>query len=181
MNAIPTRYTPVAILLHWIIGIMMLGLFAMGLYMADLPFSPNKLKLFSWHKWAGISVLILAACRLAWRITHRPPAFPPSLAKYEKVLATAGHHLLYLLMFIIPLSGWLMSSAKGFPVVYFGIYQLPDLVAKNHDLGELLEKIHEVLNYSMITIVAGHAFSAIKHHFIHKNDVLKRMLPCCKK
>ncbi len=180
MDQAPSRYTPIAIALHWLIGLMIVGLFGMGLYMSDLPFSPNKLKLYSWHKWAGITILILAFIRLTWRITHRPPALPLNLKKYEKVLAHGGHHFLYLLMFMIPLSGWIMSSAKGFPVVYFGLYQLPDLVLKNEELGEFFEEVHEILNYMMMLLVAGHALAAFKHHFVYKNDILRRMLPFIK-
>jgi cytochrome b561 len=180
MDQAPSRYTPIAITLHWLIGLMIVGLFCMGLYMSDLPFSPNKLKLYSWHKWTGITILFLAFLRLIWRITHRPPSLPLNLKKYEKALAHGGHHFLYLLMFMIPFSGWIMSSAKGFPVVYFGLYQLPDLVSKNEALGEFFEEVHEILNYIMMALVAGHALAALKHHFIYKNDVLRRMLPFIK-
>ena len=180
MSKNPTRYTVPAIVLHWLISIMILGCFAVGLYMADLRLSPTKLKLYSWHKWAGITVLGLAVLRLSWRIFNQPPLLPDAMQKWQKSIATGLHHLLYLPMFLIPLSGWLMSSAKGYQVVYFGLWPLPDLMSKNEAWGEYLEEIHEFLNYGMIVLVIGHAAAALKHHFIDKDNVLIRMLPFLK-
>ncbi len=180
MSKNPNCYTVPAIILHWLISIMILGSFAVGLYMVDLRLSPLKLKLYSWHKWAGITILGLAVLRLSWRIFHQPPAYTVVMAKWQKGMATGLHHFLYLLMFLIPLSGWLMSSAKGFEVVYFGVWHLPNLIAKNEAWGECLGKIHEFLNYGMIVLVIGHAAAALKHHFVDKDDVLIRMLPFLK-
>ncbi len=174
---IATRYTGLAITLHWLMAFLIIGLFALGLYMHELPLSPEKLKLYSWHKWTGVSVFILAIARLAWRLTHRPPALPAHLSRLEQFVAHAGHRLLYLLMFAIPLSGWLMSSAKGFQTVLFGVLPLPDLLVKNKELGELLQTVHWGLNMLLAGIVLGHAMAALRHHFIIKDDVLARMLP----
>jgi cytochrome b561 len=85
--------------------------------------------------------------------------------------------VLYLLMFAIPITGWLMSSAKGFQTVYFGLLPLPDLLVKNEELGELLEGIHSLLNFGMAALVVAHAGAALKHHFLDRDDVLARMLP----
>jgi cytochrome b561 len=95
----------------------------------------------------------------------------------ERLAAHAGHHLLYVLMIAIPLSGWLMSSAKGFQTVWFGVLPLPDLLAKDKALGNLLETVHVVLNYTLIAVLLGHVGAALKHHFIDRDDVLTRMLP----
>ncbi len=172
-----THYTRTAKSLHWLMALMLFGLLALGFYMADLPLSPTKLKLFSWHKWAGVSVFMLVFVRLAWRITHQPPALPATMPKLMQLAAHAGHLALYGLMLVIPLSGWLMSSAKGFQTVWFGILPLPDLLAKNKELGALLQEVHESLNLLFIAVIAVHVLAALKHHFIDKDDILTRMLP----
>ncbi len=124
-----------------------------------------------------MTVFILVLVRLAWRIGHKPPALPAHMPAIERLAAHAGHHLLYVLMLAIPLSGWLMSSAKGFQTVWFGVLPLPDLLAKDKALGNLLETVHVVLNYTLIAVLLGHVGAALKHHFIDRDDVLTRMLP----
>jgi cytochrome b561 len=173
----PVRYSPLAIGLHWLIALMILGSFSVGLYMADLPFSPQKLKIYSWHKWAGVTIFMLVAVRCVWRLFHAAPAMPAQTPLWQQRVATATHYLLYVLMFAIPLSGWLMSSAKGFQTVYFAVLPIPDLLQKNIELGDKLRDLHELLNWLMLSIVAMHAAAAFKHHFFDRDDVLKRMLP----
>ena len=125
-----SRYTLPAIVLHWLLALALLGLFGMGLFMADLPISPLRLKLYNWHKWAGVTVLTLSLLRWAWRLTHRPPALPEALVQsmpvWQRVAHHATHHALYALFFIVPLVGWAYSSAAGFPIVVFGLLPLPD-------------------------------------------------------
>ena len=115
--------------------------------------------------------------RLAWRLANRPPEFPPGMTKMAQLAAHTGHWVLYALMLLIPVSGWLMSSAQGFPVVWFGVVPLPDLVAKNKELGELLKTVHVVLNYALLIAVIGHIAAALHHQFVKKDGTLKRMLP----
>jgi cytochrome b561 len=158
-------------------ALLLFGLLALGFTMTNLPLSPQKLQLYSWHKWAGVTVFLLVLFRLAWRVTHRPPALPAHLPRVIQLAAHAGHALLYLLMIAIPLSGWLMSSAKGFQTVWFGILPIPDLVDKNQELGDLLQSVHENLNLLFAVVIAGHVGAALKHHFIDKDDILIRMLP----
>jgi cytochrome b561 len=172
-----TRYSGVAIGLHWLIAIAIAGAFAVGLYMSDLPLSPQKLKIYSWHKWAGVTIFSCVLLRLAWRLSHRPPELPAAMPVWQHMAAEAMHVLLYLLMFAVPLSGWLMSSALGFQTVWFGLLPLPDLLAKNVELGEFLEEVHSFLNFSMAALVVAHLGAALKHHFIDRDDVLARMLP----
>ena len=172
-----TRYTRTAKALHWLMAILFFGLLALGFYMHDLPLSPDKLKLYSWHKWAGVSAFLLVWFRLFWRVTHRPPALPDSMPRVMQVAAHAGHFLLYALMLAIPLSGWLMSSAKGFQTVWFGVLPIPDLIGKDKELGTLLAEVHGLLNIGFVLVLAGHIGAALKHHFIDKDDILKRMLP----
>lgn len=176
MNAGP-RYTRTGVFLHWLVGLGLIGTFALGFYMEGLPLSPNKLKLYSWHKWAGISLLALAVVRLAWRMSHPAPAFPPTMDRKARLAAHAGHWLLYGLMLAIPLSGWLMSSAQGFSVVWFGVLPLPDLVGKSPALGAVLKDLHVILNYTLLVAVVGHVGAALHHHFIKRDTVMTRMLP----
>ena len=176
MNA-PKRYTLTAVRLHWLMAILLIGLFAVGLYMTGLKLSPQKLQLYSWHKWAGVTVFVLALVRLAWRIGHPPPADPAGMPRWQALAAHGVHHLLYLLMIAIPLSGWLMSSAKGFQTVWFGVLPLPDLLQKDKALGDLLQTVHQFLNYSLAALVLAHAGAALKHQFIDRDGVLARMLP----
>lgn len=170
-------YDRVARSLHWLMALLLLLTLAVGMVMTDLPLSPRRLAIYSYHKWAGVTVLLLLLLRLYWRLTHRPPGLPASMPAWEVTVAHAAHWLLYALMLAVPLSGWLMSSAKGFPVVYFGVLPLPDLVAKDKALGELLQNLHGVLAYALLVLVVLHVAAALKHHFIERDDVLARMLP----
>ena len=170
-----TTYTPVAKSLHWLMAVLILGLLALGIYMHELPLSPQKLTLYSWHKWAGVTVFLLVWVRLLWRVMHRPPALPASMAPLMRLAAHAGHGVLYLLMVAIPLSGWLMSSAKGFQTVWFGVLPIPDLVGRDKALGDLLQEVHEALNVLLMLTLAGHVAAALWHHFILKDDTLRRM------
>ena len=172
-----TAYTRTAIGLHWLIAIALAGTFALGLYMHELPLSPQKLKLYSWHKWAGVTIFLFVALRLAWRLGHRPPALPILMPAWHRLAAEATHVLLYVLMFAVPLSGWLMSSAKGFQTVWFGVLPLPDLLNKDTELGDLLQQVHMILNFNMAALVLAHLGAALKHHLIDRDDILTRMLP----
>lgn len=171
------RYTRTAIFLHWLMALGLVGTFALGFYMEGLSFSPNKLKLISWHKWAGIALLALIVIRLIWRLTHRSPDLPSDMGQLSRLAAHAGHGLLYVLMLAIPLTGWLASSAQGVSVVWLGIWPLPDLIGKHQELGSRLQDAHMVLNYLLLVVVVGHVGAALQHHFIKKDTVLARMLP----
>jgi len=171
------RYTRIAIGLHWLIAVALIGSFAVGLYMVDLPLSPQKLRIYSWHKWAGVTIFLFVMLRLSWRLLHRPPELPATMPAWQIKAAQATHTLLYLLMFAVPLSGWLMSSAKGFQTVYFGVLPLPDLLGKNEELGDLLQQAHRMLNFGMAALVVAHLGAALKHHFIDRDEVLVRMIP----
>lgn len=173
-------YTRTAIALHWLIAALILVAFPLGLYMYELPLSPRKLQLYSYHKWIGITVLLAAAARLLWRLGHRPPAPLPG-PRWQVVAAHAVHHLLYLLIVAVPLSGWLMSSALGFPVVWLGVLPLPDLIAKDKELGEALKAVHQTLNFGLLALVVVHVAAALKHHFLDRDATLVRMLPFLRK
>jgi len=170
------RYTGLAIALHWLLALMLIGSFAMGLYMSDLPFSPQRVKLYNWHKWAGVTILTLSFVRLFWRLTHRPPADAPMPAWQAKA-AHATHGLLYLLFFAVPLVGWAYSSAAGFPVVWFGVLPLPDFVPVDKALAEAIKPWHEYLAWGMAVLVLTHIAGALKHQFIDRDGLLRRMKP----
>jgi cytochrome b561 len=172
----PGRYTWTAIAFHWGIAILIVASFTLGLYMVELKLSPAKLKLYSWHKWLGVTIWMLVVLRLLWRATHEPPPLP-AMPAWQRRAAAFAHWLLYLLLLVIPVSGWLFSSASGFPVVYLGVLRLPDLVAKDKGLAEVLHEVHELLNYILLAVVIVHVVAAIKHHLVDRDPVLHRMLP----
>lgn len=172
-----TRYSLPAIGLHWAIALIIFASFPLGLYMVELPLSPAKLKLYSYHKWAGVTVFVLALVRLAWRWVRPAPPMPDSIPAWQRHVAGAAHALLYLLMIGVPVSGWLMSSALGFQTVYFGVLPIPDALAKDKVLGQGLVAVHVVLTYALAGLVAAHAAGALKHHLIDRDSTLFRMLP----
>ena len=171
------RYTTVAIFLHWLIALLIFAGWGLGIYMQELPLSPAKLRYYSWHKWMGVTVFILAMLRVSWLATHPAPRLSARLPRWQLQAARATHLALYLFMFIVPVSGWLMSSAKGVPTVYFGVLPLPDLLAKDKALGETLQEVHEALAYGLAFLVALHVAAALKHHFVDRDGLLARMLP----
>jgi cytochrome b561 len=174
---IPTtaaRYTLPAIALHWLLALMILGSLGMGLYMTGLPFSPQRLKLYNWHKWAGVLILLLSALRLLWRLTHRPPADLPMPA-WQQRAAHATHLALYALFFGVPLAGWAYSSAAGFPIVLFGVLPLPDLVSPNRELAATLKGLHKFLAWGLGGLVLLHIAGALKHQVIDRDGLLQRM------
>lgn len=170
-----TRYTRTAVVLHWLVALLIFVGFPLGVYMHELPLSPDKLRLYSYHKWIGITVLMLASVRVMWRLTHTPPPLTLDLPAWQHRASQIVHGLLYVLLLAIPLSGWLMSSAKGFQTVWFGVLPLPDLVDKNRELGELLENVHKMLNFTLLLLVVAHVGAALKHHFIEREPFLQRM------
>lgn len=169
------RYSSSAIGLHWLVALLIFVTFPLGVYMHDLPLSPEKLRLFSYHKWIGITILMLASLRVLWRLTHQPPPLPDSIAAWQRHASRIVHGLLYVLILVIPLSGWLMSSAKGVQTVWFGVVPLPDLVGKNRALGELLTGVHQALNFGLLGLVVLHVGAALQHHFIERQPFLQRM------
>lgn len=171
------RYGHTAIALHWLIALLIFAGWGMGAYMTDLRLSPEKIKLYSWHKWIGITVLLLACLRAGWRVTHPAPPANTAHPTWQRRAAGSAHVALYLLMFAIPLSGWMFSSASGYPVKYLGVIALPDLVDKNKEIAEVLQDVHEVLGFALALIVGAHLAGALYHHFIHRDDTLARMLP----
>ena len=177
----PARYSTTAIVLHWLLGLSLMALFGLGLYMTDLPFSPQRLKLYNWHKWAGVAILALSLARLLWRLMHRPPALPHAVAArmpgWQKLAHHGTHHLLYLLFFAVPLIGWAYSSAAGFPIVFLGLWQPPDFVPVSKDLAEAIKPWHQYTAFALAALAVLHIAAALKHHLVDQDGLLHRMLP----
>jgi cytochrome b561 len=164
----------VAILLHWIIAILIIGLLAEGLYMVKMAISLEKLKFFGWHKEYGILVLLLVVARTMWRIGNITPEL--DLPWWEVLAARSVHLAFYAFMFALPITGWLITSSAGLPVSFFGWFVLPDLVTANPEHMEQFEFFHKWLGYALILTICMHTAAALKHHFIDKDDILRRML-----
>ena len=171
------RYSRTAIAIHWLASVLIIGNLLWGLYMVGLELSPTKLKYYSWHKWTGVAVFMLAAVRLLWRLGHPAPPLPASMPPWQRSAAHASHFLLYVLFFAGPLSGWLYSSVAGFQTVWLGVVPIPDLLGKNKELADVLKLVHKSVVYALGGVVALHAAAAIKHHVLDRDDVLTRMLP----
>ena len=171
-------YAKPAIAMHWIVALLIFAAFGLGLYMTDIPgFTPTKLKLFSYHKWIGITVLIFAVLRVLWRLTHPAPAPVPGMPKWQRAAAEAAHVGLYLLILAVPLTGYLLSVAAGVKVVYLGLWELPMPFDKSDALKDIFGMAHEWLNWTMAAIVVVHILAALKHHVVDRDGTLRRMMP----
>lgn len=180
MQSPATRYTPLAIALHWIIFFTIFCGWTLGQYMTELAFSPQKLRLVSWHKWLGVTTFLAGLIRLAWRVYRPAPELPDTVGPLQRRAAKVMYVVLYMLVLLIPITGWLFSSASGVPTVYLGLVQLPDLLPKDKAVADVLRQVHATLNWVLFVLVCGHAGYALKHHFIDRDGVLARMLPFLK-
>ncbi|HEY7787091.1 MAG TPA: cytochrome b [Casimicrobiaceae bacterium] len=174
------RYNHGAIALHWITAALIVANLLLGLSMVALPISPRKLQWYLVHKSIGVTIFLLTSLRLAWRAVHPHPQ-PVPMPAWQRRSAVAAHALLYLLLLVIPISGWLYSSATGVQVVYLGVIPLPNLVAKDKALGDALLIVHITLNSALFAVVCIHVAAAIRHHFVDRDAVLARMLPIVKR
>jgi cytochrome b561 len=176
----PSGYGAMAIALHWLMAIVLLALVVLGLYMVSLPdvgFDMWKIYLILYHKQLGVLAFTLAVLRLAWRVGRALPALVATLPEWQKVIARFVHLCLYGLMFALPVTGWLMSSAAGFPVSFLGLFQLPDVVSPNEYLFRAYAQAHKWLSYGLIGLTLVHAGAALRHHFLNKDETLQKMLP----
>lgn len=171
------RYGGVAIALHWTGAALVFCGFALGLWMTGLDFSPAKLRYYAWHKWIGVTAFVVAAARLAWRAAVPPPPLQDRVAPWQRRAAAVVHLLLYALLLAVPVSGWLYSSAAGVEVVYLGVLPLPNPIAKDREVAQLLLLAHRTLNFSLAAAVALHVGAALWHGLAARDGVLERMLP----
>jgi cytochrome b561 len=191
-----TRYTKTAVILHWLIAIAIFSMFALGWFMEGLPKEGAKqmaydvfnFGIYTWqladaatprtfyfnlHKSIGVTILGLIIIRVLWRVTHRPPALLSSYKVWERKLATGVHHLLYLLMIALPVSGVIMATYSKYGIKWFGYPLIKGL--DNNAARESFKEIHEFIGIVILVILILHIAGALKHHFVDKDDTLKRM------
>jgi cytochrome b561 len=176
MTASPTAYDPIAKSLHWLMALLIIGLWCVGLVMEDLPKGDFRSQVIGLHKAFGVIVLVLALVRLSWRAFNRAPELPAAMPAWERLGAKLGHVALYALMIVMPLDGILLSQAGGRAVNVLG-FVLPTVMEKNDQLKHLFGEAHEAMGWALAVVLAIHVAAAIRHHVLLKDDVLKRMLP----
>lgn len=167
----------IAKFLHWTIASLIFVQFALGWTAASWRLSPTKLDLFVWHKSIGLLILLMVLVRLLWRFANPAPALPAEMQPRERTAARASHGLLYLLMLIMPVSGWVINSAAKVPFRVFWLFPLPAIVAPDKMLAELAKQVHLILFIAIAAVVALHMAAAFRHHLVKRNDTLTRMLP----
>jgi len=169
------RYTPLARTLHWLTAAGVIGLLGIGLWMTGLPLSRLKLEVYAWHKWLGLTVLLLTLARLAVRLRTPPPPLPDRVTSWERRVAPWSHGALLVLLLAQPLVGWLMSSAGGVTVYWLGYLPLPDLVARDQHLFAALRACHAVLAGALAVLVAVHVLAVVRHDMLRRDGVFRRM------
>jgi len=170
-------YHPLAKTLHWITALLVLGLIGLGLWMVDLPISVTKLLAYAWHKWIGLVVLVLTIARLLWRWRVPPPPLPDAVTAWHRRLAPLSHGALLTLLLAMPVSGWLMSSAGGVTVYWFGYLQLPDLMPRDPVTFETLRTLHHWLAWTLIAVLTVHVLAVVHHDILRRDGVFRRMWP----
>ena len=172
------RWGRISQTLHWLIAALILLLGVVGLLMGELPKTPKYFWVYTAHKSLGISVLVLVLIRLGWRLYAGRPAALTSSPRWQQRLANTTHHLLYLLMLMIPLAGWLFDSASGLrPFRWFGLVLMPKLSSPDPQLRALAHGLHEWGFWLLISLVLVHAGAACHHHLVQRDGTLARMLP----
>ena len=173
----PDRWGGISQLLHWVTVVLIVVMAWIGLRMGDMPNGPDKIATYALHKSIGITILALVAIRIAWRLHAGAPDPIPGSPRWQERIASLTHLALYGLLLAMPLSGWVLNSASGFPLQWFGLFNLPAITGKDHELHELAEDIHEWLFWAMATLVVVHAAAAFYHHLFQRDATLLRMLP----
>jgi cytochrome b561 len=171
-------YGGLAKILHWSIATLIAAQFALGWSMPHIGRNTRPGTLINLHFSVGMVILLLVIVRLAWRLTHPVPPVPTHVPLWQQRAARAAHWLLYVLLFAIPILGWLSASGRNFPVSLFGVIQFPQLLPAKHPWTGTLGDIHTLLsNYVLLGVVALHGLAALYHHFIVHDGTLRRMLP----
>jgi len=172
-----TGWGAIAKSLHWLLAVMIALQFVLGQLAENAPVSPRKLDLFVWHKSFGLCILLLVVVRIAWRLANVAPGSLPGIRAWEHRAARAAHLLLYLLMLAVPLSGWWVSDTSRIPFKAFWSVPVPDLLAADRALSETAGFVHGSLTTVLLIVLAVHVLAALRHHFLLRNDTLRRMLP----
>ncbi len=172
----PLKYTRTAMLLHWATAGLLIGMFALGWTMVELPKGPARGEAFALHKSLGMTVLLLTGWRLAWRVRHTPPLFPATVPVWQATLAHAVHVLFYLLLILQPLTGYLSSSFSGYGTSFFGL-PLPRWGDLNPPLNEFLTELHVIGSLALLGLVVTHVAGALSHVLRPGDRLLRRMLP----
>lgn len=173
-----SKYSGLMMAMHWLMAIGILTAFGVGLYMVGIEgITPAKLRLYNWHKWLGVTLLTLVAARMFIKLSSKQPAYPRHWGRNAVRMAKAGHWALYVLMFAVPTFGYLFSLAAGFPVVWFGVIELPVLIEKNAQMKDLYKLLHELSAKLLVLLVVGHVGMVIKHQWKDRENILRRMLP----
>lgn len=172
-----SRYSRVAIWLHWTIALLIAINLLLGFFHEDFE-RPVRAAIMGVHKATGFAILALTLARLGWRMGHRPPPFDPVLKAWEAGLARLTHGLFYLLLLVLPLSGWILVSTSGRVTSFFGLFDIAPLpVSRADDVHELFEEVHELLAYAALALIALHVAGALKHHFDGHRHLIGRMAP----
>ncbi len=173
-----THWGAVSKSLHWLIAVLLIGQGIFGLVMGDVGSRATQLQLYGLHKSIGFLILALVVLRLAWRLYAGAPMAVPGTPRWQDLAARLGHVGLYVLMFAVPMSGWMLSSAAGgYNQKFFGLFEVPSLVAQNSALQDAAGEAHEILFWLLMLLAAGHVAAAIHHHVFKQDATLRRMLP----
>ena len=173
----PERWGSISQLLHWVMLAMILTMAYLGLTMGDLPNGPDKIQTYALHKSIGLTILALVVLRLLWRLYAGIPHPVPGTPAWQERIASLTHWAIYGLLFAIPISGWVLNSAAGFPLQWFHLFNLPAIVGKDRNLNELAKDAHEIMFWALVGLVAAHAGAAFFHHIFQRDATLARMLP----
>ena len=171
------RWGGVSQSLHWLVVVLILATGLIGLLMGDMRASPTKVQVYALHKSLGLTILALAVLRLGWRLAAGAPAAVTGTPRWQARLASVTHWLLYALLLAIPLSGWAFNSAAGYPLQWFGLFNLPALVGRDADLRVTVRDLHEALFWALVAVTVLHAAAALYHHAVLRDATLARMLP----
>lgn len=171
------RWGAVSQSLHWAIVLLIATIAIIGLTMTDMANGPSKIKIYALHKSLGLTLLTLVVLRLLWRFYAGAPKPVAGTPHWQERIASLTHWALYLLMFAMPITGWLFNSSSGYPLQYFGLFNLPKIAAVNPGLADLSESLHENGFWLLLLLVLAHAGAALYHHVFQNDDTLRRMLP----
>ncbi|MFC5742021.1 cytochrome b [Dyella tabacisoli] len=173
----PASYTKVAVAMHWLIALLIFLNVSVGIYMESFPKNtPGRDAALFYHASIGSLIFMLAVFRLFWRATHKPPALPANIPSWQQMAAHTLHWVLYSLMLLVPLTGYMHRMAGGHPVSFFGLGYLPVLIGKDEPLRLLTDTLHVCLVWVLCILVVGHIGAALKHRFIDRDGVIQRML-----